>query len=104
MEKKHLTIQNYNNKLQADCFLHIFKTLGNWDGNDMIDSYQYTFNDDTTTLWKLTPSGIGVHQIKNMPNWMIKMSHNLSKEDFMKVMKIEPEHQVYWMIFERIIE
>jgi hypothetical protein len=97
-ELKTLTIKidNFNNKLSADSFLHIWKTLGSFDGNAMINDYQYQIHGNDKT-WRI--HDIGKIALKELPAWMIYMSHNLNHEQLKKLMNISDEDEVYFIIF-----
>ena len=70
-ELKTLTIKidNFNNKLSADSFLHIWKTLGSFDGNAMINDYQYQIHGNDKT-WRI--HDIGKIALKELPAWMME--------------------------------
>ncbi len=94
-----LKIDNFNSKLNASSFLHIWKTLGNYDGNEMIEKYEYELN-GSDKKWRI--HDIGKIALKQLPSWMIYMSHNLNHEELKKLMKLKDEDEVYFVIFKAI--
>lgn len=97
MENLNLKINNFNNKLASNCFLHIWKTLGSLDGNDLIKKTVLTLN-DSPDKWRV--HDIGVSDINDLPTWMIKMSHDMDKAMLKDLFKMKVG-QVYWVIIKK---
>ena len=92
-------IDNFNTKLQSECFLHLWKTLGQYSGEDLIHKYQYTINGNADVKWHI--HDIGKVEINQMPPWMILMSHNLNLKELKRYWQME-KGEVYFVIFKQI--
>ncbi len=91
-----LKIENLNNKLNADCFLHLWTTLGSFDGNDLIHEHEFKIN-DLPQVFKI--HDIGKCSFKELPAWMGIMSHNLPKKDLKSYLKVNDDQVIYFVIF-----
>ena len=103
--KLKLKIENINNKVNADCFIHIWINLGllhkhNEQGMDIINTHEFIINDNLNERWQI--HDIGKQQMCELPNWMCVMSHNMNKKEFINAHKIEPDTVIYFIIFKKI--
>lgn len=95
----NLSIPNFNNKLAADIFLHIYKHLGNLDPYLMMEQpFQIK---DTEGLWLLYD--LGRLPVSVIPKHYFIMSHNCDKNKYMTETNCTPETEVYFLIIKKHI-
>jgi hypothetical protein len=98
----NLTIPNHNNKLSADCFLHVFKSLGKYTAEELMEAKAIQINELPDT-YSLHESGIGISSIADLPTWMFYASHKCTKKEYMHSVKGTPTTQIYFMLFKKNI-
>lgn len=87
-------IQNTNNKLNADMFLHLWTSLGQLKGKQLEDMPDF---DIDGKVWRIYD--IGKCQLQQLPKWMALFSHNLDHDGLARLLNIDKKQEIYFVIF-----
>lgn len=89
-------IQNTNNKLNADMFLHLFTSMGKLKGLQIEDMPDF---DIDGKLWRIYD--IGKCELGRLPKWMGVFSHNLDHDGIARLLSIDKKTEINFVIFRR---
>jgi len=94
-----LTIPNFNNKLSADVFFHVYKTLGKYTCEDFRSWQQIEVNELPD---KYIVHDIGTCLLKELPPWMMLYSHNCTIKEYLVSTNTQPDTLIHFIIFKKI--